>query len=104
MSNDVLIEAYKVQVAELLLARKQANEMLVKLMHDNLSEGIEQRLFGMIQMHQKEAEAQRSGQLATLMGVTLLQLNQMAQQTADQKVKQGLIKIIESFNIVLASK
>lgn len=104
MSTDLLVTALKAQVADLQLARKQANEVVVTLMQRNLSEAQQHALFELVVTHMKAQDLSRSDQLVGVLRTALLGLNQMAQNTTDAFTRQHLIDMIKNFNIVLEDK
>lgn len=102
--SEMMIVALQAQVADLQLARKQANEVVGKLMQRNLPEMHRQALFEMIALHMREQDVSRSAQLAAVLQTVLMTLNAMAQTTVDPQAKEQLVETIKSLNIVLESK
>jgi len=102
--SDLLIDALKAQVADLRLARKQANDLVIQLMQRTLPDTQREQLFAQIVNHMKEQELSCSAQLIGVLRTTLVGLNHMAQTTTDSRTKHDLVETIKSLNIVLENK
>lgn len=99
--NDVLIQAYRSQVAGLHLARNQSNEIIGKLMASRLDDEQRNELFRLVVKHCDEQEASRAAQLEAVMRTALMQLNAVAQSTGDARAKQELAQVISALTLTV---
>ncbi len=101
MSTDVMIAALQAQVADLKLARTQANELVTRLMGEKLTDEQLNSLFNKVIEHCTEQLGSKANTLTGVLKATLMGLNQVAQTTTDQQSKASVIEMIKGLNIVL---
>lgn len=92
--------ALRLQVRSLQQALKQSQEMIA-LTHGKLPESERISLYEMVVKHMAERGLQKAEQYEAIIQTTLLGLNQVTQQTADQVAKHRLVEIIKALTITI---
>lgn len=99
--SDIMVAALKSQVVGLQLARDQANQVVNALMASRLTEEQRNQLFHLVLRHCQELDASRASQLEVVLRTAVMQLNTVAQSTADTKVRPQLVEIIKALTLTV---
>jgi hypothetical protein len=98
-----MIAALQSQITDLKLARKQANELVTRLMGEKLTDEQRQALFQQVLDHLLENDDSKANTMTGVLKATLMGLHQVAQTTTDQQTKSSVVEMIKGLNIVLES-
>jgi hypothetical protein len=99
-----MVVALQKQVAELKLARKQANEVVIQLMSKHLATEEARREFAsMVTLHIEELDASNAQMLTLVIRTTLMGLNAVAQSTNEPATKQQVVEMIKALNVVIGA-
>lgn len=99
--SEMMVKALQSQVVGLQLARTQSNEIINKLMGQKLNEAARKELFQLVIQHCMEQDNSKAAQLTAVVRTAIMQLNTVAQSTADQRAKQQLVEVIKALTLTV---
>lgn len=99
--SDMMNDALRAQVVGLQLARRQSNDVVNKLVSTKMDAEGRKELFDLVVKHCMEQETARSAQLEAVIRTAAMQLNTIAQTTADQGSRHQLVEVIKALTLTV---